>query len=548
MERIRLYAHSDSVLWDQLSSICEGHKLDFSSFSQHIPLSIALHGDDSQLALQAPTEDAIKVHSVLPLDVQRIAGSGPPANRVDLTFFSDGYLASEQDKFIKDVTRLVSEISKNQTFHTVAPLLNFWAAFTPSNESGVGVGGIPKDTPFGLYRDGTELRGLYYARPEVARAACDSLGDRCDYPILIGNDPLYGGLGGEFTTITSSIMNGALILRHELGHSIIEVGEEYDGGFAYFGVNAAHNASEAIPWAHWLTRVNSSSGGLPRVERMVMPIQDYAWTLLNSTSAWSAYFNSSGTYSRYLIRFSLSGLPEKDDLSVLFDGEDLGWTPKEGLGVDRYFYDIYKNERLSEGEHKIEFVLKNAEREGIAQMCSIEVLEYGSEQEFIETPGFYGVFPTFSETNETTYRPTNEDCLMRLTTGPNFCKVCIEGLWYSLLSRVDPIDSLETDCRLDAETETWKRTLNVTLIPLGQFREDPPDARESYTIVWTQDGKELTRFANQTVVVVDDDEGLGEFGVGVRFVTEEVRSDPSGLLETSASVVVSSTCSESAVH
>lgn len=90
MERIRLYAYSDRVLWDQLSSICEGHKLDFSSFSQHIPLSIALHGDDSQLALQAPTEDAIKVPSALPLDVQRIAGSGPSANRVDLTFFSDG--------------------------------------------------------------------------------------------------------------------------------------------------------------------------------------------------------------------------------------------------------------------------------------------------------------------------------------------------------------------------------------------------------------------------------------------------------------------------
>ena len=46
-------------------------------------------------------------------------------------------LASEQDKFIKDVTRLVSEISNNQTFHTVAPLLNFWAAFTPSNEAGL---------------------------------------------------------------------------------------------------------------------------------------------------------------------------------------------------------------------------------------------------------------------------------------------------------------------------------------------------------------------------------------------------------------------------
>ncbi len=41
-------------------------------------------------------------------------------------------------------------------------------------------------TPFGLYRDGTELRGLYYAKPKVARDACNSLGDRCDYGVLVG--------------------------------------------------------------------------------------------------------------------------------------------------------------------------------------------------------------------------------------------------------------------------------------------------------------------------------------------------------------------------
>ena len=49
-------------------------------------------------------------------------------------------------------------------------------------------------TPFGLYRDGTELRGVYYSKPNAARAACLSLGDACDYPILMGNDPLYGGM------------------------------------------------------------------------------------------------------------------------------------------------------------------------------------------------------------------------------------------------------------------------------------------------------------------------------------------------------------------
>ena len=41
-------------------------------------------------------------------------------------------------------------------------------------------------TPFGLYRDGTELRAVYYSRPEVAKAACDYLGNLCNYPILLG--------------------------------------------------------------------------------------------------------------------------------------------------------------------------------------------------------------------------------------------------------------------------------------------------------------------------------------------------------------------------
>ena len=45
-------------------------------------------------------------------------------------------------------------------------------------------------TPFGLYRNGTELRAVYYGKPEVADAACKSLGSQCDYPILLG-ETLY---------------------------------------------------------------------------------------------------------------------------------------------------------------------------------------------------------------------------------------------------------------------------------------------------------------------------------------------------------------------
>jgi hypothetical protein len=43
-------------------------------------------------------------------------------------------VADERDKFIEDARRLAEDVSSNQTFHTVQPLLNFWAAFSPSKE------------------------------------------------------------------------------------------------------------------------------------------------------------------------------------------------------------------------------------------------------------------------------------------------------------------------------------------------------------------------------------------------------------------------------
>ncbi|KAG8924811.1 hypothetical protein FRC02_010162 [Tulasnella sp. 418] len=136
------------------------------------------------------------------MEIKPLFISGPSHNRVDLVFFSDGYQENEKDKFFNDAYRLAHDMSHNQTFATVNPLLNFWAAFTASPESGIGVGGTPRNTTYGLYRDGTELRAVYCSKLATARAAAISLGSQCDYPILLGNDPLYGGLGGEFTQVS----------------------------------------------------------------------------------------------------------------------------------------------------------------------------------------------------------------------------------------------------------------------------------------------------------------------------------------------------------
>ncbi|CAE6481398.1 unnamed protein product [Rhizoctonia solani] len=238
----------------------------------HIP---ALVSAQVQLVLSKSPTPKLDVHA-LPNLV-----TGPIPNRINIVFFSDGYIAEEKQKFLNDATRLARAISVNQTYAPVAPLINFWGAFTPSNESGIGVGGKPKEydriiipipydlprtysTVYGLYRDGTELRGIYTSKPEVAGAACRSMGDQCNYPLLLGNDPLYGGqtlpirLGGDFTISTASVLNGPLVLRHELGHSIIWVGDEYDGS-VYFGVNADNytKQNENVGWDHWLPDTNS---------------------------------------------------------------------------------------------------------------------------------------------------------------------------------------------------------------------------------------------------------------------------------------------------
>lgn len=524
VEIIRFLSYNTNELWLRVQLECSNDDL----------LNVGRNGFETQVSFgDQGVHDILLDVPVPPLEVVSLLQSGPSDNRIDLAFFSDGYTMRERDKFFDDAMRLVTDLSANQTFASVRPLLNFWAVFSPSEESGVGVDGKAKRTPFGLYRDGTELRGLYANNSDAALMACASLGNKCNYAILLGNDPLYGGLGGEYTTTTASLANGALVLRHEIGHSIIDVGEEYDGGYAYFGVNAVHDISN-VTWTHWLEHQDDDAN-LFRAERSAMPMQAYPWTLLNTTQPWTISFLSSGNYARHLIKFSLSGLPDRDDLGILFDSVDLHWTPRKDIGIDRWHYDVYEETSLSAGVHEISFVLKNGALEGSAQLCSVEVLEYGTEAEFNASLGHYGMFPTFSIDNDTSYRPTNDDCLMRSVTKPNFCKVCLEGLWLSLLKRIDLIDNSRIICGRDRH-----RTLEVDLVPLAELREHPVSSEESYSITWSKDGKVIPHFANMTHVDVSDEVGM--YHIDVQFSTEEVRVDKGKLLGASRSFTVTETC------
>ncbi|CAE6438210.1 unnamed protein product [Rhizoctonia solani] len=488
------------------------------------------------------------------LDIEALPNliTGPISNRINIVFFSDGYTIKEKQKFLEDATRLALAISVNQTYAPVAPLINFWGAFTPSNESGIGVGGKPKDTVYGLYRDGTELRGVYTSKPEVASAACGSMGSQCNYPLLLGNDPLYGGLGGEFTISTASVLNGPLVLRHELGHSIIWVGDEYDGSI-YFGVNAANYTKhdQNVGWDHWLPENNNP----PRIERNSVPLLVYPWTMLNKSTPWSTNFKADGTFESSILRISLSGIPDESHLEISLNNTLATWKTNPVVGIDRWFYDIPMG-KLENGTHELKFVLKKQGKEELAQLCSVEVIEYGNETEFNATEGYVGAFSTYSpleyedpgpdpdrpalhypdtsvheKWTTTSFRPTNEDCLMRQVAKPDFCVVCTEGLWLRLLSRVSLIDKVSF---YDSAVEGADTGIELSLVELAQFRS-PEEAeylarkgtKEAYLIRWFSYGREMEKWQNATRVDVEC--GLvGVVEVEVEFMSSEIRKDVKG--------------------
>ena len=130
----------------------------------------------------------------------------------------------------------------------------------------------------------------------------------------------------------------------------------------------------------------------------------------------------------------------------------------------------------------------------------------------------------YSDLNETSYRPTNEDCLMRVVTWPNFCKVCTEKLWLNLLERVDFIEDVKESCVQNySSSGGWSKVIDLNLLPLAHLRKTPVSADESYTITWKKDGSLLPQFTNKTRIELNDEIAIGEYTIKVKFATEEIR-------------------------
>jgi len=211
-------------------------------------------------------------------------------------------------------------------------------------------------------------------------------------------------------------------------------------------------------------------------------------------------------------------------ISVTLDGVSLGWAPAIPGSLDRLFYPFTWDKGFTAGTHTLVFsqVVKPATSQ-IRQLCNVNLHEYKSSPSFHFENTYVGAYPTWSQSNRVTYRPTNELCLMRNMTSPVFCPVCQEAIWIQFFKRMSVIDNVTL------HTSGSNVQVNLYLVPLAQARPVPIPG-ETYSVNWFKNKVEDVTLRNITSWTRPTTSAAGSWTVSATFVTPEVRSDPNKVL------------------
>jgi hypothetical protein len=242
--------------------------------------------------LLAPTAGAQVTATIVPLQV-----TGPPAERLNLIVFGDGYMASEMTTFYEDIDRNQNVQWATEPFKSYRNYFNVYAVETPSTVSGISCdpddGNVRRDTPLGLQFAGTcpapaLARGITYS--SAGNAARTTILNTVVGPYLglpgnaqniqtlaLANTFTYGGIGGTHATTSGGSPQGPLISLHELGHSLGQMADEYPysnreipggafpnsepGSFHHSRLTEAEMLATQSKWWRWLCE-ESLSGGI----------------------------------------------------------------------------------------------------------------------------------------------------------------------------------------------------------------------------------------------------------------------------------------------
>ncbi|MCX8091524.1 MAG: M64 family metallopeptidase [Verrucomicrobiae bacterium] len=171
-----------------------------------------------------------------------ILSNGPTANRINLVVLSEGYTTNQLAQFLVDATNAVNALLAQMPYQAYRSYFNAFAISVASAQSGADDPrfGISVNTYFNSSFNSYGVGQLLTIPPNnfdsnyangqgKVDALLAALMPEYDIPLLLVNSPTYGGSGGA-TIISSLHFDSAEIARHESGHTLGGLADEYVGG------------------------------------------------------------------------------------------------------------------------------------------------------------------------------------------------------------------------------------------------------------------------------------------------------------------------------
>lgn len=207
---------------------------------------------------------ACSAASATAFPVTQVQNAGPVTQRFNVAILGDGYRASDQAKLTSDAKQLIEDVFSIAPYKSYRQLFNFKVIQSVSVDQGAkggDAGGTP-NTLFKAYYNCSNVPQLVCFNDTAVLAAAAEDVPEFDLALLIVNDPKYGGSGGGVPCVSTN-EDAAEILRHELGHNIANLADEYESPYPGYPACDAHkdcsepnatlrNVRANIKWLDWL--------------------------------------------------------------------------------------------------------------------------------------------------------------------------------------------------------------------------------------------------------------------------------------------------------
>lgn len=220
-----------------------------------------------RVAPPVPHRPGLRAPGAAPSIDIRLAGD--PANRITLVLLGDGYTAGQQPLFREQADRAWRALMDIEPFRTYQSFFNIRRVEVVSPAAGIAEteDGEPDDTPLGMHFwcEGT-ARLLCADETATARYAGEDAGPQ--FLIALANSTEYGGAGGTgVTTLAGGSPDAGRIIQHEIGHTVGDLGDEYDSapadpGYANLSATGADEMLRTrTKWWRWLGATSPDGGG-----------------------------------------------------------------------------------------------------------------------------------------------------------------------------------------------------------------------------------------------------------------------------------------------